>query len=750
MLFMKRKMGSGLLLVCLTLAANAVGLSQRSQPTPPPSKVLGTISAGPQRVAVPADLTSAQQRRLDAFMKVWTILDETYFDKTYNGLDWSAIRAEYEPKIILAGTDADAHTLIEAMVMRLGRSHFAVVPPEFLEGVKQARNASRSREKMAGSNGGGAPDDQDDITDSEEKFFDPAARYGIGIELRYIGKRFVVTSVAEQSTARIAGVKPGYILEKINGLALDDLVTKTIIDHPNSREFQHLLPLAIVNWFLNSRYKTAVELTCLDENDKPREFSIARLALAGRAISFGDRFPPEYFEYSSSALGDDVGYIKFNLFALPVLEKFCTSLSEFAAKKALIIDLRGNSGGLLATLYPLGGMLTDRPVSFGTSIYRRGSEELKISPKVKHFTGRVIVLVDEQSMSAAELFSAGLQESARAVVIGERTAGLALPAVTVRLATGAMFEYPVANFKTAKGKTLEGSGIEPDISVIRDRRSLLDGRDPPLEKALDIIKNNPTPSVVAAAKPPDTGDVPPPPLKELTRVTVKGKPVRPAPRLPVTKDPRAVAVMNDFANAVGGAAAYQRLLSYEAVGNGTVGAVGDEEHLKVHIFSQKPDKVTLVIRREGIGDVRIVYSPEGSFQQTEYGIDTPINSKVDVREIDLFEGVRNALDPGAFRWLAYDGIFEDEGRKLNVIEARDSLDRTMAMTFDVRTKMLVRLSYPGYMYTLSDFRKVDYITLPFSIKLDGIVNVQLDSVKLNPVIQPETFKRNLNCFDKPI
>lgn len=744
---MKRQVS--LLVVYLMLAANAVVFAQRSSPTPPPPQVLGTVSVAPDAGAVAANLTLAQQRRLDAFMKVWTILDETYFDKTYNGLDWSAIRTEYQPKIILAATDAEADKLIEAMVMRLGRSHFAVVSPEFLEGVREARKASRSREKIAASNGGSpfAFDDQDD-TDTEEKLFDPTARYGIGIELRYLDKRFVVTSVAKQSSAHIADVKPGYVLEKINGFALDDLVTWAILAYPHSREIQHLLPLAIVNWFLNSRYQTAVELTCLDENDRPRDFSIPRFTLPGRAVSFGDRFPPEYFEYSSSALSDDVGYIKFNLFVLPVLEKFCFSLSEFADKKAIIIDLRGNSGGLLATLYPLAGMLTDHPVSFGTSIYRSGPAELNITPKVKHFAGKVILLVDEQSMSAAEMFSAGLQESARAVVIGERTAGLALPASTVKLATGAVFEYPVANFKTAKGKILEGTGVEPDISVIRDRRSLLEGRDPQLEKALDIIKNDLKSSVVAAAKPVDTNDSrPPPPLKaSLARPVTR----RPAPRLSMTKDPKAVAVLNDFATAVGGAAAYQRLMSYEAVGKGTVGVIGDESDLKLHVFSRRPDKVTLVLRSEGLGDVRVVYSPTGSFMQTEYGMDLPVGSKTNFEDIDLFEGVRNALDPGAFRWLAYDGIFEDEGRKLNVVEARDAHDRTMAMTFDVQSKMLVRVSYPGYMYTLNDFRKVDYVTLPFSIKLDGVMNVHLDSVKVNPVIQPEIFERHLNCFDKPL
>jgi len=755
MLFMKRRVGICLLLLSLLLAAHAGTFAQNRRPAAPPMRVLGTVDVTASTAGPPARLTAAQQRRQDAFVRVWTLLDQSYFDRTFNGLDWTKVRAEYQPRITAATTDSEAHNLIEEMVFRLGRSHFAVISPEFLEGVREAREISRSREKTAASDHDRAPTriDTDDPAEPEEGLFDPAARFGIGIDLRYIDKHFVVTSVAEQSSALQAGIKPGYVVEKINGLALDDLLTKAVLAHPNSREMRQILPLAIVNWFLNSRYTTPVTVTCLDENDKPREFSVPRLSLPGKTVSFGDRFPPEYFEYRSSSIGPDVGYIKFNVFALPVLEKFCGSLTEFAAKKAVIIDLRGNSGGLLATLYPLAGMLTDRPISLGTSIYRRGSEELKIQSKAKHFSGKVVLLVDGQSMSAAEMLSAGLQENARVTVVGERTAGLALPASTVRLATGALFEYPIANFKTFKGRTLEGTGVEPDITVVRDRRSLLEGHDPQLEKALGVIKDDPGSAKVDIAKPSEkTGDgvLPPPPAKASPNPPTEHSGMRTVTKQVTRKDPRAIAVMTDFAAAVGGAAGFDRLTSYEAVGTGTVGIIGDESNLSLHMFGQKPDKYTLILESAGIGQIRQVYSPKGSFMQTEYGIDLPLGQKIDVSEVDLFDGVRNALNPGAFHWLAYDGVFEDEGRKLNVIEARNSVGVTMAMTFDVRSKMLVRVSFPGYMYTLGDFRKVDNLTLPFSIKLDGVMSVQLDSVKLNPEIPPETFERKLNCFDKPM
>src|SRR5437773_2768610 len=115
MLFMKRRLGISLLLLCLTLVSNASIFSQRTRPTAPPMRVVGTVAVAAATATPP--LTAAQQRRQDAFIRVWTILDETYFDKTFNGLDWAKIRAEYQPKITAAVTNAEAHRLMQDMVL---------------------------------------------------------------------------------------------------------------------------------------------------------------------------------------------------------------------------------------------------------------------------------------------------------------------------------------------------------------------------------------------------------------------------------------------------------------------------------------------------------------------------------------------------------------------------------------------------------------------------------------------------------
>ena len=144
---------------------------------------------------------------------------------------------------------------------------------------------------------------------------------------------------------------------------------------------------------------------------------------------------------------------------MPLVEAFCQAVTRFKGKKSLIVDLRGNLGGSFGALIGISGLLVDRPFNLGTEIYRKVSQPRRISPHLKNFKGKVIILVDKNSYSAAELFAAAFQENGRAIVIGEQSAGEALPSLTKRLPTGAVFLFPVANFKTPKGNFLEGKGF---------------------------------------------------------------------------------------------------------------------------------------------------------------------------------------------------------------------------------------------------------------------------------------------------
>ena len=107
--------------------------------------------------------------------------------------------------------------------------------------------------------------------------------------------------------------------------------------------------------------------------------------------------------------------------------------------------------------------------------------------RVQPFDRPVAILVDEITASASEVFTGGLQEHGRVRVFGRTTAGQALPAVYNKLPNGDALYHPVADFITGKGVRFEGRGVIPDEMVPLDRKVLLSGRDPVLERALQWI-----------------------------------------------------------------------------------------------------------------------------------------------------------------------------------------------------------------------------------------------------------------------
>ena len=525
---MRNKLSNFLLLTLIfSFSLGTTTFAQRARSRRPVIRAAVTVTT--ENAAKPKPLTPEAQRRQDAFWTVWQTINVSYFDKTFSGLDWNKIREEYQPRVAAAKTDAEVHRLLAEMVNRLGTSHFAIIPPEFLKTIQQAKAEARAREReLSGTKdpSGRRPDHQDGNDDPLIE--DPYATFGIGIDLKLLDNRFVISRVDKQSTASIAGLRPGYILDKINGVSLTDLVDRMLISFPDVHNLRRHLPLQIVAGILNGEQDTTVFLNCLDENDQPHEYKVPRIALNGDSVSIGKRLPLQFLQYQAVSLDNEIGYVKFNVFAIPVIGKFCDSLTEFASKKAIIIDLRGNVGGVLGTIIGLTGMMSEKPIKIGTARYRSNSELMMAEPKKKRFNGELVFLVDHESVSAAEIFAASMQDNQRAIIVGDHTAGEALPSVSATLATGAVLVYPIANFITPNGRSLEGTGVEPDYLVKLERKALLNGIDTQLDKAVSLLKSN-----VELPKPRnrgdgvgiggDTTDPPPPPPMRPPRVADTSK-----------------------------------------------------------------------------------------------------------------------------------------------------------------------------------------------------------------------------------
>lgn len=209
----------------------------------------------------------------------------------------------------------------------------------------------------------------------------------------------------------------------------------------------------------------------------------------GEPVKFGN-LPTQYFWIESKRLGD-VGYIAFDIFLDPpkLFSTFDKALAECAKCAGFVIDIRGNSGGIGGMAMGIAGYFVDEQnKQLGTMMTRGLPLKFAINPRAPHFNGKLAILVDGLSASTSEILAGGMQDLNRARIFGTHTAGAALPSVIERLPNGDGFQYAIANYISASGKTLEGNGVTPDVEISPDAEALRAGRDVVLEAALKWIQ----------------------------------------------------------------------------------------------------------------------------------------------------------------------------------------------------------------------------------------------------------------------
>jgi carboxyl-terminal processing protease len=232
---------------------------------------------------------------------------------------------------------------------------------------------------------------------------------------------------------------------------------------------------------------TSVRLEYLDAEDRPHSVSLVREAQKGEMAPAVGNFPAQYTEFEAKRLAGNIGYIRFNIFVMPIMPRVRAAVREMRDAPGLIIDLRGNPGGIGGMAIGIAGMVEAEQNSLGTMKMREGELKFVFFPQPGAFTGKVVILVDGESASTSEIFAAGLQELGRATVVGERTVGAALPSVFQKLPTGAIFQYAIADFKTPKGVLIEGYGVIPNVEVKPTRDALLAGHDAQLDAAVERV-----------------------------------------------------------------------------------------------------------------------------------------------------------------------------------------------------------------------------------------------------------------------
>ena len=195
------------------------------------------------------------------------------------------------------------------------------------------------------------------------------------------------------------------------------------------------------------------------------------------------------------ASGGCVLYVEFSQWAMPVYDQFVEALREHGGCSGVVIDLRGNSGGLAVSMSAVGGLFFDKTVSLGTLTTAGGDLNLVALPRqvtndgrdVRRFSGPLAILTDRASVSCSDIFPASMQALGRARIFGDTSAGMALPSGVTPLPSGDRLMYPTADFTDPNGRRIEGVGVVPDQPASPTVDALRAGRDPAMDAALAWI-----------------------------------------------------------------------------------------------------------------------------------------------------------------------------------------------------------------------------------------------------------------------
>jgi carboxyl-terminal processing protease len=281
------------------------------------------------------------------------------------------------------------------------------------------------------------------MTPDEMKEFHTETRgsfTGVGIEISIKDSYPIVVSPVEGTPAYKAGLSVGDVIVKVGDESTKDL---SLID--------------VVKKIRGPKGSTVVLTIEREGWTKPRRFSIVREVIPLRSVRH-DLLEPGY------------GYLRITNFQGDTGESAQKALKELQSGavplKGLILDLRNNPGGLLDQSV----RISDLFLSGGMVVYTKGkipeqNMEFKAMTAVVAQDYPIVVLVNEGSASASEIVAGALQDHKRALIIGAKTFGKGSVQTIIPLPDGSGLRLTTARYYTPSGRSIQATGIDPDLVV---------------------------------------------------------------------------------------------------------------------------------------------------------------------------------------------------------------------------------------------------------------------------------------------
>jgi carboxyl-terminal processing protease len=318
------------------------------------------------------------------------------------------------------------------------------------------------------------------LNNGHTRFLDPwlAQLPPLGMTLCEIDGQWVVTE------SLLPGLTPGDLIEQIEGRAVSDWFQELQPYLVGSRQsmtvqfgdWNSVFP-PVLGLLLPDRYTVSFR----DSADRMNELSIDRSQLAPGNVEK---------ETEGRWCAEGVAYLKIPSFFQPTFEeRALTLLEEFIESHYLIVDIRGNAGG--STPRMLLKALMNQPYRLW-AYQNVGSREIvgseQVAPADDAYAGKLYLLTDRRTWSAAEDFAMPFADTGRGVLVGETTGGSTGQPFFHGFANGMSFSIGAMRVYFPDGGDFEGVGIQPHITVPLTRADIYTGRDPVLEKVLDLIE----------------------------------------------------------------------------------------------------------------------------------------------------------------------------------------------------------------------------------------------------------------------
>ncbi|MDD4803944.1 MAG: S41 family peptidase [Candidatus Pacebacteria bacterium] len=287
---------------------------------------------------------------------------------------------------------------------------------------------------------------------------------GVGMELAIKDKNLIVVSPLKGTPSYNAGVKKGDIILTIDGESADGISVDKAVK------------------LIRGKAGTVVTIKFAREGKtEPIEIKITRGVIDVPTVD--------------TEIKNDIFVIRLYNFYATSPDKFKNALRDFieSKKSKLILDLRGNPGGYLEAAVSMASWYLPLGKTVVRENFGEGKQETIYRSKgydVFNKNLKMIILVDEGSASASEILAGALQEYKIAKLVGTKTFGKGSVQELIKITSDTSLKVTIARWFTPNGISISDGGLTPDYEVKFTEKDFKDGKDPQMEKALELLTSN--------------------------------------------------------------------------------------------------------------------------------------------------------------------------------------------------------------------------------------------------------------------